>query len=159
MEPGSDSRGFSALEATIVVVLIGIAAIVARNPMRSYMKRLEFNKSVDNVKHMIMACQTKAMSNPGQHVGVWFGDSVVVPFLDKGSPSAYEYDRLSDPAYLQQAALKRGVRLQKLPGFPDEIVFRGDGSAYKSLRIVISDGVLRDTLDVLASTGRVRVLR
>ena len=159
MEPGPDSRGFSALEVTIALVLFGIAAIVIRNPMRSYMKRLEFDKSVDNVKHMIIACQTKAMSNPGQHVGVWFGGDVVVPFLDKGDPSAYEYDKHADPAYMQQAVLKRGVRLQKLPGFPDEIVFRGDGSAYKSLRIVITDGVLKDTLDVLASTGRVRVLR
>lgn len=155
----SASRGFSALEATIAVVLLGIAAVVVRNPMRTYMKRLEFNKSVDNVKHMIMACQTKAMANPGQHAGVWFGDSVAVPFLDKGSPALYEYDRLADPAFMQQAVLKRGVRLRKLPDFPDEIVFRGDGSAYKSLRIVITDGVLQDTLDVLASTGRVRVLR
>jgi hypothetical protein len=159
MRPDAASRGFSALEAIVAVVLFGIAAVALRNPMRTYMKRLEFEKSVDNVKHMIMACQTKAMSDPGQHVGVWFGDSVAVPFLDKGSPALYEYDRSADPAYMGQAVLRRGVRLRKLPGFPDEIVFRGDGSAYKSLRIVITDGVLQDTLDVLASTGRVRVLR
>lgn len=159
MKISVSSRGFSILEVVVTLIVIGVLAAVARNPMRTYLQRLEFNKTVDNVKHLIMTCQSKAMANPNLHVGIWFGDSTAVPFQDKGNPSVYEYDKNADPAYMSPANLKRGVRLQKLPGYPDEIIFRGDGSAYKSLRIVVTDGVLRDTLDVLASTGRVRVVR
>lgn len=159
MGKSKGSGGFSILELVVVIVVIGVLALVLKNPMQGYLRRLEFNKSVDNVKHLIQTSQSKAMANPNLHIGVWFADSSAGAFQDRANPSLYEYDAGGDPAYLQPARLKRGVRLVKLPGYPDEIVFRGDGSAYKSFRIAVTDGVLTDTLDVLASTGRVRVLK
>lgn len=155
------SRGFTLVEICVAVGILGILALLVKNPMQKYLKRLEFNRSVDNVKHLIQACQSRAMANPNLHIGVWFDDAnhKAVPFQDKGNPSLYQYDAASDPAYMQPAVLTRGVKIKRLTGYPPEIVFRGDGSAYKSLKVVITDDVLKDTLDVLASTGRVRVLR
>jgi hypothetical protein len=145
----------------MAAALVGILALVLRNPMKNYLKRLEFNRAVSNIKALIQTCQTKAMANPSLHIGVYFDDAKhrAVPFQDRANPSLYQYDAVGDPAYMQPAELKRGVQLVRLAGYPPEIVFRGDGSAYKSMKVVITDGILKDTLDILASTGRVRVLK
>jgi hypothetical protein len=101
------------------------------------------------------------MANPNLHIGIYFDRSKsphkAFLFQDKNNPAGYEYDGKSDPAYLQPEVLKRGITFQTLSGQPDEVIFRGDGSAWKSLKICITDGYRQDTLDVLASTGRVRL--
>ncbi len=159
MKLRSGSAGFSILEVCVAVGVIGLLAALGIKPMKNYLKRTEFNNGVNNIKHLIQTCQSRAMSNPNIHVGVYFDQKLqsAVPFQDKSNPTLYQYDPAADPKYLQATTLKRGVRFVKLSGYPDEIVFRGDGSAFKSLKIVVTDGTLKDTLDVLASTGRVRV--
>lgn len=155
------SRGFSILEVCVVAAIVGVLGLTLRNPMKNYLKRLEFNRGVTNIKHLIQTCQSKAMANPSLHIGVFFDDAKhrAVPFQDRANPSLYQYDASGDPAYMQPAELKKGVQIVRLAGYPAEIVFRGDGSAYKSMKVVLTDGILMDTLDVLASTGRVRVLK
>lgn len=157
----SGCRGFSILEVFIAVAVLGVLGALSINPMSRYLKRTEFNSAVNNVKHLLQTCQSRAMANPNVHVGVYFDANLgkAVPFQDKANLSLYQYDPTGDLPYLQAAILKRGVRFERLAGYPNEIVFRGDGSAYKSLKIVLTDDVLKDTLDVLASTGRVRVGR
>jgi hypothetical protein len=84
----------------------------------------------------------------------------VISFQDKVNPTFYQYDAVGDPAYLAPQALKPGSSFKRLAAYTeDEVVFRGDGSAWKSFKILITNGTLTDTLDVLASTGRVRVGR
>lgn len=156
-------NGYTLLEITVVVAIVGIMALLTVHPMRNYLRRLEFKNSSQNIKHLIQAAQSKAMANPNMHIGVYFDLSTtpnrVLTFQDKTNPTTYQYDGNADPAYLAPEPLKQGTSFQLLAGYPDEIVFRGDGSAWKSLKIVLTNGTLKDTLDVLASTGRVRVGR
>lgn len=161
MKVDASTRAFTLVELVIVLAVLGVLAITLRNPMKDYLRRVEFNNTVDHVKRLIQTCQTRAMTNPNLHIGLWFDfkGGRAVPFQDQANPSLYQYDGAGDPAYLQAAQLKRGVRFLPVAGFPDVVIFRGDGSTYRSLKVVVTDGVLKDTLDVLASTGRVRVLR
>jgi hypothetical protein len=129
--------------------------------MKNYLRNIEFRNSGENIKRLIQLAQSRAMANPNIHIGVYF-DRAKNPnkaflFQDKANPQNYEYDASGDPAYMQPEVLKRGIVFEALTGYPEEIVFRGDGSAWKSMKILITDGVRKDTLDVLASTGRVRL--
>lgn len=159
----TSDRGFTILEVGLAVVLLSIACALAFIPMRNYLRNIEFKNSGQNIKRLIQTAQSKAMANPNVHIGIYFDRSKTPHkaflFQDKANPSGYEYDGASDPPYLQPEVLKRGVKFETLPGQPDEIIFRGDGSAWKSMKICLSDGTRRDTLDVLASTGRVRLGR
>ncbi len=154
-------NGFTVLEISIAVIVVGLMAALGIHPMQNYLHRLEFKNSSQNIKHLIQTAQSKAMANPNMHIGVYFDRSVtpnrVQLFLDQTNPATYQYDGASDPPYLAPTVLKTGTGFQLLPGYPDEIIFRGDGSAWKSMKIVLTNGTLQDTLDVLASTGRVRV--
>jgi prepilin-type N-terminal cleavage/methylation domain-containing protein len=156
-------NGYTLLEITVVVAIVGIMGLLTVRPMKNYLRRLEFKNSSQNIKHLIQTVQSKAMANPNMHIGLYFDlastPNRVIAFQDKANPTTYQYDGNADPAYLPPVALKPGTSFQALTGYPDEIVFRGDGSAWKSLKIVLTNGTLKDTLDVLASTGRVRVGR
>jgi prepilin-type N-terminal cleavage/methylation domain-containing protein len=154
-------NGFTFIEITMVVIVVGLMAALAVHPMKNYLRRLEFKNSSQNIKRLIQTAQSKAMANPNVHIGVYFDMSKtphrVILFQDKVNPTTYQYDGAGDPNYLQPEVLPVGSSLKPLYGFPDEIVFRGDGSAWKSQKIVITNGTFSDTLDVLASTGRVRM--
>ncbi|MDB5050159.1 MAG: hypothetical protein JWO30_3230 [Fibrobacteres bacterium] len=156
-----ESRGMTLLEICVALAVIGILAALSVNPMKNYLRRLDFRNSCQNIKRLIQTAQSKAMANPNLHIGVYF-DLGATPnkaflFEDKINPAAYNYDGSGDSPYLQPEVLKKKSVFRALPGYPDEVVFRGDGSAWKSFKIVVTDGTLNDTLDVLASTGRVRL--
>jgi prepilin-type N-terminal cleavage/methylation domain-containing protein len=157
-------NGYTMLEITVVVVIVAIMATLAVHPMKGYLSRLEFRNSSENIKRLIQTAQSKAMANPNLHIGVYFDLSKtphrVLAFQDKANPAFYQYDPSGDLAYLAPQSLKPGSSFKRLSAYPeDEVVFRGDGSAWKSFKILITNGTLIDTLDVLASTGRVRVGR
>lgn len=152
------------VEITVVVIIVSTMAMLTVRPMKNYLKRLEFRNSSQNIKHLIQAAQSKAMANPNMHIGVFFDLSTkphrVLAFQDKTNPTLYQYDANLDPVYLAPQPLKPGSSFKLLSAYPEnEVVFRGDGSAWKSFKILITNGTLIDTLDVLASTGRVRVGR
>ncbi len=157
----SNEKGFTMIEILVTVVLIGLLALLSINPMKNYLRRLDFQNSAKNIKRLIQTAQSRAMANPNEHIGVYF-DLAATPqkafaFIDKFNPSLYVYDAVKDPIYLQPEVLKRGSSFTALSVCPCEVVFRGDGSAYKSFKIILTDGTLQDTLDILASTGRVRL--
>lgn len=155
--------GFTVVEILIAAGVLGLLALLSLRPMKNYLHRMEFQNSSRNIKHLVQLAQSKAMANPNVHIGVYFNKATtphrVMLFQDLANPANYNYDGNGDPAYLAPAILKTGTSIQSLTGYPDEIVFRGDGSAWKSMKVVLTDGTLKDTLDVLASTGRVRVGR
>ncbi len=156
-----NEKGFTLIEISVTVILIGLLALLSKNPMKNYLRRLEFQNSVKNIKRLIQTAQSRAMANPNVHVGVFFDTTSnaqkALVFIDKTDPTTYSYSGSSDPTYLQPEVLKKGTSFQTLSGYPPEIIFRADGSAYKSLKIILTNSILKDTIDVLASTGRVRI--
>ncbi len=137
------STGFTILEVSVIIVLLGLLALLAFRPMKTYLCRIDFQNSAENTKRLIQAGQSRAMANPNVHVGVYFVQAKrpqrVFLFEVKANAGMNQYDGPGDPQYLQPEVLKPGLSLETLLGPPDEI--------------------LRDTLDVLASTGRVRLGR
>lgn len=159
-------RGYSFLEVVAVILVVGIMAAFAVKPMRGLFQRIKLQGAANGVKHLIMTARLRAVANPDRHCGVVFrmhgsgpADDSVFAFLET-SPADKLYTKGRDSLYLAPFVVNREDRIvTAIPaGYPGVIVFRGDGSASASAKIVLTLGTLQDTVDVLASTGRVKVV-
>jgi len=162
--PLRDKRsGFTFIQLMVVLVVMGIMAVSIKPLSKSIAEVMKQRAAVSAVKQTVLAARARAMANPMTHCGVYFGFSSTSPrvrlFEDTDNPTAYLYDSTVDGNYGLPVALSKGVKLDSIPGYPRYIIFRGDGSAYLSAKIQIKTGSRIDTLDVLASTGRVKVYR
>jgi hypothetical protein len=126
---------------------------------------IKLKRSADAVKHLILNARVRSVANPERLCGVVFrvqgaagADDTVFSFLDAVPDRRYEAG--SDQAYLAPLVVRRseGIRATVPPGYPRILLFRGDGSATASTRLVLSLGSRSYTVDVLASTGRVKVV-
>ena len=137
--------------------------LLVRKQALQSIKTLDQKNAVLGVRKLLQTARGKAMANPGLHCGVWFDNSGAQPravmFLDTYSPGDYAYDAGKDQAYLSPFVLPRGARLQVPSPYRAAVVFRGDGSAYVSGRVLVAAPGFEDTVDVLASTGRIRSTR
>jgi hypothetical protein len=131
--------------------------------MGRYLHNLEQKNAVTGMRKLLQTARSKAMSNPGVHCGVWFNPATVPPqaglFLDTFSPGNYAYEPGKDKDYLAPFVLPKGATISIPDPYPAAIIFRGDGSAYLSGRVEVRNSGMDDTLDVLASTGRIRSSR
>jgi prepilin-type N-terminal cleavage/methylation domain-containing protein len=156
-------KGFTLPEMLIALAVISILGLLAMRPMKTYIRRLQFDSAADGIKGLLATAKARAMANPGEHCGVYFDVNAkpqrVLAFLDNANPRDYVYESKLDKPYLQPYVLKKGLAMEIVASHPSSVIFRGDGSAYLSGRVTLSDGILTDTLDVLASTGRIKVLR
>lgn len=163
--PGKTESGFSAMELIVVIIVIGVMAGLAVKPLTGMILRIRLENAADGVKHHIMNARVKAMADPQRHCGVVFilggasaVNDTVRAFLDK-NPGDNLYVKGVDSTYLAPFLIsrKRDKISMSIPsGFPSTIVFRGDGSANASAKIVLTLNAFKDTVEVLASTGRVR---
>lgn len=163
MRLAGGERGFSIPEAMVVVVVLLVLAALARPALGSYLGNVKHKGAVSAVKRTLQAARSKALANPMVHCGVYFDVTSVpnriVVFLDTHSPDAHAYDGGKDRQHLAPYVLPEGVELSVPDPNPAAIVFRGDGSACISGRAVVKSAAFSDTVDVLASTGRIRVMR
>ena len=129
-------------------------------------QRIKLQSAANGMKHAVMNARLRAVANPDRQCGVVFrlyGSSTmndtVFAFLDKNPPDKI-YKKGEDSLYLTPFVLKPSNKVvSRIPaGFPSAIVFRGDGSASASAQVILTLGNMSVTLDVLASTGRVRVV-
>ncbi len=156
------SKGFSLLEIIVVVALIGIMSAIAVKPIRGLIQRIRIQNAAEGIKHYVKTARSRAISNAMLHCGVQFINAAgttpdtVFAFLDNKNPSAYAYTAGQDSLYLKPYVLLNGIQLSIASG-TSPIVFRADGSANTSIKVVFTLGTMVDTLDVLASTGRVMV--
>ncbi len=155
--------GFSLIEIMVVVVIILLMGALAKSPMTQYLQTMEQKNSVTGIRKMMLTARSKAMANPSVHCGVYF-DMVSVPpkailFQDTFAPGSYAYDPGKDKPYLAPFELPKGTLLSVPDPYPSTVIYRGDGSSFLSARLVVKSFGLSDTLDVLASTGRIRSTR
>ena len=159
------SNGFSLLEVMIVILLIGIMGAFSVRPTKGYLQRIRLQNAAEGLKHYLLTTRSRATSNSFLHAGMVFQvnssptcDSAYA-FIDQSKPTNNAYDQGTDSLYKQGIEFKDkfGIQMTIAGGFPSVIVFRGDGSANASTKVVLTLGSFEDTVDVLASTGRVRV--
>lgn len=152
------------LEVIVVVVILGLITAAAKAPMGRYLQTIEQKHAVAGLRKLIQTARSKAMSNPSVHCGVWIDAASTPPkaglFLDTFAPGNHAFDPGKDKDYLAPFVLPKGARLAVPDPYPAVIIFRGDGSAHLSGRVeVLAAEGMEDTLDVLASTGRIRSTR
>jgi len=153
-----NSKGITLLELVIVVVVLGVVAAMAAPQFGGVMPRLKFkNKSRDIVSDLRLA-RSDAIAQRGQF-GLYFDYSQngYIVFKDQINPSLFTYD-IGD-SVIKTVSLGQDVSLYYSTFSNNTIVFKPDGSANSSGNVTISKdegGELAD-IDVLASTGRVRL--
>jgi Tfp pilus assembly protein FimT len=158
-------KGFSAFEILIALVVTSLFAALSVKPLTGYVKRIQAKNAFEGAKHYLMLARSRAIANPGKHCGVEFrlyasnskhNDSAIA-FFDLNANKAYDVGK--DSVYGKPFIFKKSEKLTaKAQGAsPKVIVFRGDGSANASMKIDLTLGHIKGTLDVLASTGRIKV--
>jgi Tfp pilus assembly protein FimT len=158
--------GMTAMEVTIAVCVILLLALVTAKPITSLVQRIRLQNAADGMKHLIQTARMRAVSSPDRYCGVVFrfhrgaADDTVFAFLD-ASPSDKHYVAGQDQAYLSPYVIPKTQKIiSSVPaGYPTELVFRSDGSAIASGKVALTLKGFKDTLDVLASTGRVKVIK
>ncbi len=163
---GWGMRGFTALEIMIALVVISILSAVSVRPVMALLQKIKLQNSADGIKHLILNARMRAVSNAYKHCGVVFisnpsasVDDSVFAFLESNPPD-YIYTPGQDSLYGKPFVIEKKYQLAlTIPaGFPATIVFRGDGSANLSARLVVTLKNFVDTVRVLASTGKVKLV-
>lgn len=161
-------NGFSFLEVLVVVVVFGLLSALAIKPMSNWLQRIKAKQAGDGLKHYLLMARSRAIANPARHCGVAFIihpppsklDDSAIAFFDK-VPTNNLYNPGVDSVYSKPYVFrKKDSVFAAIPNpFPKAIVFRGDGSANTSIQVVVTMKKFKTTVDVLASTGRVKVVK
>jgi Tfp pilus assembly protein FimT len=158
--------GFTTFEIMIAAVILAILAAVLVRPVSGLIERIKLQNAAEGLKHFILNARVRAVSNSEQHCGIVLRihssatvDDTAFAFLDKNPPDN-NYVAGQDALYLKPYVIsKRKKMTTAIPaGFPSVFIFRGDGSANQSVKLAMTMGKFKDTVDVLASTGRVKVI-
>jgi Tfp pilus assembly protein FimT len=155
------------MEMIAAVVVLGILAALSVKPLNGMVQRIRLQNAADGMKHYVLNARMRAVANPDRHCGVVFrihgaggADDSIFAFLDSNPPDKH-YVKGQDSLYLAPMVIPRnqGILADIPSGFPTELVFRADGSASASAQVELTLKSFSDTLDVLASTGRVKVIK
>ena len=157
--------GWTFLQTAVAIIVVGVMAALAAKPLHGLMLRIKLQSYANGIKNVLLNARLRSVANPDLQCGVVFRltaspavNDTVFSFLDATADKVYVRGR--DSLYLSPFIVKgKDTITTSIPaGFPTTVVFRGDGSANASARIVLTLQGMRDTVDVLASTGRVRVV-
>ena len=164
MKMRHNNRGITVLELTIVTVVIGVISAMAIPQFGKVMERLKLKTAGRDVLSSMRLARSAAVSQKDQF-GVYFDytENEYILFHDVANPSSFTYDYGSDSVMLTNTLPKR-VNLG-YDTFPNSaVIFRPNGSAASSGQVLLysySEGeqyLGSLTVDVLASTGRVKLL-
>jgi type II secretory pathway pseudopilin PulG len=167
-KPFPGDAGLTAIQLVVTLVVLSIMAGIAVRPVSGLLYRLRLQNAADAIKHIVLNARTRSISSPDRHCGVVFKlhpsasslDDSVFAFLDANPPDNIYSPGLDQP-YLTPYVIprKQGIVISIPAGYPSVLVFRGDGTAISSARVALTLKSMKDTLDVLASTGRVKVIK
>jgi Tfp pilus assembly protein FimT len=156
------------MQLVITVCIILILSTITARPLGGLIRRIRVQNAADGIKHFLMNARMRAVSSPDRHCGVAFRfhaagskfDDSVFAFLDT-SPGDNLYTPGVDQLYLSAYVIPRKQAITAVMAVPSgltgEVLFRGDGSATASVKVALNLKGFLDTVDVLASTGRVKV--
>ncbi len=153
-----NSKGLTLLELVIAVVVLGVIAAMAAPQFGGVLPRLKFkDKSRDIVSDMRLT-RSDAISQRVQ-VGLYFDydQNGYIVFQDKVNPDLFTYE--TGDSVIKTVSLGQDVSMYYCDFSNNTIVFKPDGSASSSGKVTIKNNQGDDLadIDVLASTGRVRL--
>jgi Tfp pilus assembly protein FimT len=152
---------------TSVSVLVIMCAITAK-PLSGVFTRIRLQNSAEAIKHILMNARSRSISSPDRHCGVVFAfhaansplNDSVFAFMD-GNPPNNIYDNGADERYLSAYVIprKQGIVASIPTGYPSLVIFRSDGSATSSAWVAFIIKTMKDTVDVVPTPGRVKVIK
>lgn len=167
------ARGFTIMEILVVLAVISILGAISIKPLSGFLQRIKLQNAANGIKYTLLNARVRAMSNSYRHCGVvislhastTINDSVFA-FLDKPpynstNPLGWNlYNKGVDSLYGQPFVVEKKNKITTVipSGSPSVIVFRGDGSANATGLLVLTLGNFQDTVKVLASTGKAKVV-
>jgi Tfp pilus assembly protein FimT len=164
----SGEAGLTLIQLITAVTVLLITSAITAKPLANVFTRIRLQNSAEAIKHILMNARSRSISSPDRHCGVVFAfhasnsplNDSVFTFMD-GNPPNNIYDNGVDERYLSAYVIprKQGIVANVPTGYPTVVIFRGDGSATSSARVALLLKTMKDTVDVLASTGRVKVIK
>lgn len=154
------TAGFTLIEAMIVVVIIGIFASMAGPAFTNYIPKMKLRADAREKTNYLRQARSRAISENGQY-GIYFDtDSNEIKFFeDLLSPELATYDESGDSLVMDPISCESNVMLSNSTFTSNVVVFYSNGSASTSGQIDLVDSESGDsyTIDVLASTGRIKL--
>lgn len=153
-----NQRGVTFIELMTVVAVIGIMAAMAVPSFLSYMPKLRVKSAARTVAAQLRLARSKAVAERRPY-GVSFNmaSRSMVLFADTDNPAGQSYSVLDST--LKADTLNSQVNLNSCTYANNCVVFNSTGAASSSgdLQVVTGDGSIIMAINVLASTGRVRL--
>jgi prepilin-type N-terminal cleavage/methylation domain-containing protein len=152
-----DQRGITLIEMTIVTVIVGIVAAIAVPQWLEVMPQLRAKAELRAMVSALREARSRAVSTKVPHgVSFDYTQNQFTVFEDSDSPELTQFTR-ADSA-LATTEVSHDVILCYHTFSDGSVIFAPDGSASSSGHVCIStdDYQYFYSLDVLASTGRVR---
>jgi len=152
------AAGFTLMEMMAVVVIIGIIAAMAVPSFLNYMPKLRIKSNARDIVSQLRLARSRAVSER-QPYGVAFalGTNAIYTFKDIDDPTSKTYS--SSDSVMRADTLGADVSLVSCTYADNCVVFNSTGAASTSgdLQLVTGDGSIVMSINVLASTGRVRL--
>jgi len=153
-----NQRGITFIELMTVVAVIGIMSAMAVPSFLSYMPKLRVKSAARDVVSQLRLARSKAVAERRPY-GVSFnlGNRSMITFADTNDPASQSYS-VSD-SLLNADTLSNDIALNSCTYANNCVVFSSTGAASTSgdLQVVTGDGSIIMSINVLASTGRVRL--
>lgn len=156
-----NERGVTLMELVIVVVVIGLMSALAVPSFLNYTSKLQAKTTARDMVSTLRLARSKAISERAQY-GVFFdvGNRQYTFFKDKVNPASFLYEPgVGNDSLISQITLDRDVNYGANSFANTTVVFTTSGGASSSgdLTVTPASGGFTYNINVLASTGRVKL--
>jgi prepilin-type N-terminal cleavage/methylation domain-containing protein len=158
----TNDRGFTMLEMMILIVIIGILASIAAPSFFNWIPQMKLKNDARTNLNSLRQARAQAVAKNGQY-GVYFDqeNKQLYLFKDCDNPSGSTYTPGLDSLVQAPITFDDDVVISSCTFISNTVIFYPNGSASNSGLISLqnSSGGTIYSVDVLASTGRVKMTR
>lgn len=153
-----NKSGFTLMEMMITAVVLGLIAAMAVPGFLAVMQKLKLNATTRDIISDLRWARSKAIASRTQ-VGLNFdfNNKTYAVFLDTDEPASFQYDAALDSLVKTGDLSTLGSGSSTFAS--NTCIFKPDGSCNTSGQITCTstDGANSRVVDVLASTGRIKI--